>query len=169
MEIKDFLLAELAREARRTRAVLQHIPGGKTDWKPHEKSMQFGYLADLVATMPTWIAMQLELDELDIAPEGGGQGTPKLRETRDELLHALDDGVAKAGAALERTSDDHLRTNWRLMARGQLAQEAPRDEMIQDTFNHWSHHRGQLTVYLRLLGAPVASTYGPSADEQTFR
>lgn len=169
MEIKDFLLSELTREAGRTRAVLQHVPSGKTAWKPHEKSMQFGYLADLVATMPTWIAMQLEMDELDVAPVDGGRDNPALRETSDALLRALDDGVAKARAALERTSDAHLRTNWRLMARGQLAQEAPRDEMIQDTFNHWSHHRGQLTVYLRLLGAPVAATYGPSADEQTFR
>ena len=75
---------------------------------------------------------------------------------------------AEARAALQKTTDEHLQTKWRLKARGQVVQEAPRFEMIQDTINHWAHHRGQMTVYLRLMGAKVQAIYGPSADEQAF-
>ena len=77
-----------------------------------------------------------------------------------------DDVKSAAGArsAFEKTTDDHLMTNWRLLARGNVVMEAPRYQMIQDTINHWAHHRGQMTVYLRLLGKPVPATYGPTAD-----
>jgi uncharacterized damage-inducible protein DinB len=130
--------------------------------------MIFGYLADMVATIPTWISMEIERDELDIAPaEGKGTKQPQ-KETRAELLKALDEAAAGARSALEQTTDEFLNTNWKLLARGQVVWEGPRHEIIQDTINHWTHHRGQMTVYLRLMGAKVPAIYGPSADDQSF-
>lgn len=169
MKLTDYLLAELERETKRSRAVLAEVPAGQYEWKPHEKSMKLGYLADMVATIPTWIVLQVQQDELDIAPVDGARRERQTYDSGAALVQALDQSLAAARAALSATSDDHLQTSWRLKARGAVAQEAPRYEMIQDTFNHWAHHRGQLTVYLRLLGEKVAATYGPSADEQAFR
>jgi uncharacterized damage-inducible protein DinB len=84
------------------------------------------------------------------------------------LLQALDKSAADARAALEQTTDEHLMTAWRLLARGNVVMEAPRHVMIQDTINHWAHHRGQMTVYLRLMGEKVPALYGPSADDNRF-
>ena len=168
MNLKDFLLSETNREIHRSRRVLEQVPAGKYDWKPHEKSMIFGYLANMVATIPTWVAMQINQDELDVAPVGAGKIEQKRLETSEELRQALDKAAAEARSALEKTTDEHLQTRWRLLARGKVVMEAPRYEMIQDTVNHWSHHRGQMTVYLRLMGAKVPSIYGPSADDNQF-
>jgi uncharacterized damage-inducible protein DinB len=168
MKLTDFLLAEMNREVERSRRALEQAPEGKYDWKPHEKSMIFGYLADMVATIPTWITMEIKQDELDVAPPEGQQTKKAPKETSAALLQALDEAAADARAALEQTTDDHLLTTWRLLARGKVVLEAPRHEMIQDTINHWSHHRGQMTVYLRLMGAKVPALYGPSADDQRF-
>jgi uncharacterized damage-inducible protein DinB len=130
--------------------------------------MIFGYLADMVATIPTWITMEINRDELDIAP-AKGQGTKKPpKETKADLLKALDESAAEARDALAKTTDEHLGTTWKLLARGNVVWEGTRKEMIQDTFNHWVHHRGQMTVYLRLMGEKVPALYGPSADEQGF-
>jgi uncharacterized damage-inducible protein DinB len=168
MTIKDFLIAELNREVDRSRRALEQAPAGKYDWKPHEKSMIFGYLANMVATIPMWVAMQIERDELDIAPASGGNVEQKRLDSSEELLEALDKAAASARSAFEKTSDEHLKTNWRLLARGNVVLEAPRHEMIQDTINHWAHHRGQMNVYLRLMGAKVPAIYGPSADDNQF-
>jgi uncharacterized damage-inducible protein DinB len=146
---------------------LEQAPAGKYDWKPHEKSMMFGYLANIVATIPTWVAMQINQDELDVAPQAGRVEQKRL-ETSEELLQALDKAATDARAALQKTTDEHLQTRWRLLARGKVVMEAPRYEMIQDAINHWSHHRGQMTVYLRLMGAKVPAIYGPSADDNQF-
>jgi uncharacterized damage-inducible protein DinB len=167
--VTEYLLDELGREAERTRVVLQKVPTGHYDWRPHEKSMAFGYLAHMVALIPTWIARQIEHDDLDIAPVGGASTLGDPGQTSAALLAKLDASVASARTAFAGTSDEHLRTAWQLKRRGEVVQEAPRYLMIQDTFNHWAHHRGQMTVYLRLLGATVPATYGPSADDTTFR
>ena len=168
MKLTEFLLAELDREVERSRRALEQVPEGKYDWKPHEKSMIFGYLADMVATIPTWITMEIKQDELDIAPPEGSRTKQAPRKTRESLLKALDEAAADARAALEWTTDDHLMTTWHLLARGNVVMEAPRHVMIQDTINHWAHHRGQMTVYLRLMGAKVPALYGPSADDNRF-
>jgi uncharacterized damage-inducible protein DinB len=168
MKLTEFLLAELDREVDRSRRALEQVPEGKYDWKPHEKSMIFGYLANMVATMPTWMAMGITQDELDIAPADGGKMEQKRMDTSDELVQALDKAAAEARSALEGTTDEHLVTSWRLLARGQVVMETPRYVMIQDTINHWAHHRGQMTVYLRLMGAKVPAIYGPSADDKSF-
>jgi uncharacterized damage-inducible protein DinB len=169
MKLKEFLLAEIEREIDRSRRALEQVPAGKYDWKPHEKSMIFGYLANMVATIPMWITMQINQDELDLAPVDGGKIEQKRLDTGEELMQALDKAAADARSAFENTTDEYLQTNWRLLARGQVVMEAPRYEMTQDTINHWAHHRGQMTVYLRLMGAKVPAIYGPSADDKQFR
>src|SRR6266850_5379263 len=168
MKLTEFFLSEMDREVERSRRALEQVPEGKYDWKPHEKSMIFGYLADMVATIPMWITMEIKQDELDVAPETDSRTKQAPRETSEALLQALDEAAAGARSALEKTTDEHLMTSWRLLARGQVVMEAPRHVMIQDTINHWAHHRGQMTVYLRLMGAKVPSLYGPSADDQRF-
>jgi len=168
MKTKDFLLNELDREVNRSRRALEQVPAGKYDWKPHDKSMIFGYLANMVATIPTWVTMQINQDELDVAPADGGKMDQKRLDDSKELLQALAKAWADARTAFEKTTDEHLQTNWRLLARGKVVMEAPRYEMIQDTINHWAHHRGQMTVYLRLMGAKVPAIYGPSADDKQF-
>lgn len=167
MELTELFQAELDREVGRSRRALEQVPEGKADWKPHEKSMIFGYLTEMVATIPTWITMIIKQDELDIAPkEPRPPRAPKNKSA--EYLEALDKAAADARAALGGTNDEFLKTPWRLLAGGQVVMELPRHEMIRDTINHWAHHRGQMTVYLRLMGAKVPALYGPSADDKRF-
>lgn len=168
MKLTEFFRDELDREVERSRKALEQVPDGQYQWKPHERSMIFGYLADMVATIPTWITMEIKQDELDVAPAEGKGTKQAQKETKAELLKALDEAAADARNALEGTTDEHLNTNWKLLARGQVVFEGPRHLMIQDTINHWAHHRGQMTVYLRLLGAKVPALYGPSADDNQF-
>ena len=168
MKMTEFLLAELNREADRSRRALEQVPEGKYEWKPHEKSMMFGYLAELVATMPSWIAMQVAKNDLDVAPADGSTMKQEPKKTSAALVQGLDKAAADARAALEKTTDEHLTTNWQLKARGNVVQQGARYAMIQDTLNHWAHHRGQMTVYLRLMGAKVPALYGPSADDKSF-
>ena len=166
--IRDFLMSELKREVDRSRKALEQMPEGKGEWKPHDKSMKFAYLAELVAIIPTWVAMQVTKDELDVAPleKSNVARTPKV--TRADYLNALDEAAAEADQALSKTTDEHLATNWKLKARGAVVLEDSRAAMIQDTFNHLSHHRGQMTVYLRLMDAKVPAIFGPSADDNRF-
>jgi len=168
MKLTEFFLTELDREVERSRRALEQVPDGRYDWKPHDRSMVFGYLADMVATMPSWLAMETMQDELDVAPTDGSTMKQAPKETSAALLTALDKAAADARSALEKTTDEHLMTVWRLLAGGQVVMEAPRHVFIQDTINHWAHHRGQMTVYLRLMGAKVPSLYGPSADDNRF-
>ena len=167
MKLTELFLAQLDREAPRTRRVLDNVPTGHDDWKPHEKSMPLARLAGLVASMPSWISLVIDQDELDLTPPpGGGQ----YQQPSIEQLGTTHDGlVTKARASLQATNDEYLlTTNWRLKAGGAVVLNDPRHTVLLDTMNHWSHHRGQLTVYLRLLGAKVPSVYGPSADDQRF-
>ena len=168
MELTALFLEELDREVGRSRRALEQVPPDKHDWKPHEKSMGFGYLTNMVATIPTWITMIIKQDELDIAPKGGPQQKPQVMNTSEEYLQALEKSAADARAALKGTNEEFLKTKWRLLAAGQVVLETPRYEMIRDTINHWAHHRGQMTVYLRLLGSKVPALYGPSADDKRF-
>jgi uncharacterized damage-inducible protein DinB len=168
MEMTKLFLAQLERETPPTLRVLQRVPEGTPDWKPHEKSMPMGYLAALVATMPSWIAMAITMDSLDLNPVGGSSyKRPEWKTTKD-LEQLLDRSAGQAREALRGTSDEHLMTIWRLLAAGRVVSENPRHEVISDAFSHLGHHRGQLTVYLRLNGAPVPSVYGPTADEPGF-
>lgn len=169
MQLKEFLAAELDREVERSRRALEQVPEGKFDWKPHDKSMAFGYLANMVATIPMWAMMQIKKDELDIAPKNGPKFEQQRLDTSAELIEALDKAAEGARAAFAETTDEHLMSNWQLKVGGEVVAEGPRHEMIQEAFLHWAHHRGQMTVYLRLLGAKVPAIYGPSADDKEFR
>ena len=168
MNYTDIFLADLEREALISRRVLERVPDGKFDWKPAESSMPMGYLAIMVATMPEWLGMVIQMNELDIAPKDGPKFTPPPLKTSADLVKALDGALEKGRKALKGTNDEHLiNTNWKLLSGGKVLQDAPRHVHIRDgVLSHWVHHRGQLTVYLRLLGAKVPSTYGPSGDEK---
>jgi uncharacterized damage-inducible protein DinB len=167
MKLTQQLLAELEREAPRTRRALEQVPAGKDEWKPHPKSMPLGRLAGLVASMPSWVTLILEQDELDLTPPpGGGQ---YQQPATDQLVETHDKHVAKARESLSKTNDQFLlTTTWRLRAGGQVVMNEPRHIVLRDTINHLAHHRGQLTVYLRLNDRTVPSVYGPSADDQRF-
>jgi len=167
MKLTQLFQEELDREAARTRRVLESVPADRDEWKPHDKSMPFGRLAGLVASMPSWVNLIVEQEELDLTPpSGGGQYQPP---PTSELVNTLDTLVGKGRTALSNTTNEYLlTTNWRLKAGGQVVLNEPRHIVLRDTINHWSHHRGQLTVYLRLLGQPVPSVYGPTADDKRF-
>jgi uncharacterized damage-inducible protein DinB len=168
MKLTELFSDEIAREGALTRRTIERIPEGRDDWKPHEKSMPLGRLAMLVATMPSWITMMLQKDEFDLNPPGGGSSFAQRLETRKDLLDALDRGVSDARAALTNASEEQLMKPWRLLVAGNVVSEKPRHLVLRETINHLAHHRGQLTVYMRMNEVPVPSIYGPSADEQRF-
>jgi uncharacterized damage-inducible protein DinB len=168
MKLNELLLAEYDREVARSRKALEQMPDGKTDWKPHDKSMPFGYLCEMVATIPTWIAMTIRRDDLDIAPKDGSQMTREVLNTPEDYLKALDKTSADGRAALQGATDEHLQKPWKLLVGGHPVLEMSRHDMVSDTLNHLVHHRGQMTVYLRLMGAKVPALYGPSADDRSF-
>ncbi len=166
--LTDMFLAQLESEGPRTRRALECVPDGHDDWQPHPKSMPLARLAMLVAGIPSWLAMIVEQDSLDLNPPGGPKFNPPPMHTRKERLQAVEDALSQARKAIENTNDEHLRQPWRLLEGGRIVSEDARHIVLRDTFMHLAHHRGQLTVYLRLLGAKVPAIYGPSADEHRF-
>jgi uncharacterized damage-inducible protein DinB len=168
MDFIALFLAEFDHEVARSRRVLEQLPEDKAEWKPHDTSMAFGYLANMVATIPMWLTMIVKQDELDIAPKDGGKQEWPAPKTSAEYIAALATCAAEARDAIGGTTDAHLQTRWHLLAGGVIVSDTTRHEMLRDTLNHWVHHRGQMTVYLRLLGARVPALYGPSADDTSF-
>jgi uncharacterized damage-inducible protein DinB len=165
MELRLFFLEQLEREANACRKVLERVPEGQNSWKPHPRSMELGYLAALVATMPGWPWLMINRDETDLSGADQNMRTVAV-DTRAELLRLLDEALAKSRQALSTTTDEHLNGTWRIRMGGQTLAEGPRYQMIADgALSHLAHHRGQLTVYLRLNDAKVPAIYGPSADE----
>src|SRR5262252_6947565 len=161
MKLTDLFLAELDREAPRTRHAVERVPSGRDDWKPHPKSMPLGRLAGLVASMPSWVSLIIDQDELNLTPPAGS-GQYRQPST-DQLVQTHDEHVKKAKESLAKATDEFLMsTNWKLLAGGQVVSNEPRHIVLRDTMNHLAHHRGQLTVYLRMLDQPVPAIYGPS-------
>jgi uncharacterized damage-inducible protein DinB len=166
LKYTEVFLADLDREVPISRRLLERFPEGRFDWKPHEKAMPMGYIAMMVATIPEWLGMVIGMDELDIAPKNGPKFQPPSIRTAADLVKALDEAAEKGRTALRGTNDAHLQTHWRLLAGGKVLQDSPRHVQIRDgVLSHWVHHRGQLTVYMKMLGAKVPWIYGPSGDE----
>jgi len=164
MSMTNALLQEFENEAGTTRRVLERVPEDKLSWKPHPKSMSLGVLALHVAASPGVICGWAD----EGVTQFKGEASPTPSST-DEILAAHDKSVAEARATLQSSDDNRLlTTNWKLRAGGQVVSDAPRHVALRDMLNHLAHHRGQLTVYLRLLGATVPAVYGPSADDQRF-
>jgi uncharacterized damage-inducible protein DinB len=156
-------LKELDAEATASRKCLERIPEQLYSWKPHEKSMQMGYLALLVAEIPKWITYVIEKGEIDFATFGHFQA-----KTTDELVKHFDENLNSAREALQKASEDSLSGSFQLKNQGQLLFSSSKMETISQSINHLVHHRGQLTVYMRLNDIPVPSIYGPSADDKSF-
>jgi uncharacterized damage-inducible protein DinB len=165
MLLKRYFLEQLEREVTASRKTLERVPEGQNQWKPHAKSMELGYLSALVAGMPGWLAMMIDHDEIDLDGNGKTFRT-KAVDTRAELLSSLEVGLIESRRALNGTSEKHLMKDWKLKWGDKMLLEGPRYAAIADgALSHMAHHRGQLTVYLRLNEAKVPALYGPSADE----
>lgn len=159
---EDFL-HELNMEYPATRACLEKIPESLFEYKPHPKSMAMGYLAQLVAEIPLWITHMVKDGEIDFAKFN--HGSPK---TSEELVNYFEENMASARKALENANDEDLQGDFILKANGQVLYTSKKIIDIGVTLNHWVHHRGQLTVYMRLNDIPVPAIYGPSADDKNF-
>ena len=169
MLIRDILLPEFDMEMDATRRTLERVPDDKFDWKPHEKCGTLGWMASHVATLPHWAKITMQQDSLDLAPAGGSNYVPPKPANRKELLDIFDKNRAEARAALAAGDDATYAQPWALLMGGKELFSEPRSAVVRRmVLNHIIHHRGQLTVYLRLLNVPVPGLYGPSADEQNF-
>ena len=163
MTINEGLIAELQHEAASTKKMLERVPTDKNDWKPHEKSMKLGRLASHVAELPGWIAMTMTTDELDLSKM---DYKPVIAATTEELTGILDTNVDKAVSALKNATMEDFQKMWTLRNGNNVFFTMPRIGVIRSmAYSHHYHHRGQLSVYLRLLDIPVPGMYGPSADE----
>lgn len=166
MAIYEAFLAELDQETPRTRKMLERVPEKKLDWKPHDKSMPLGRLATHVAELQGWAEAVLAQDEFDLAPPDAPSYQPTVLKSVSEIVKLFDSNVEKLRGLLRSTSDGDFMKPWTLKMGGQALFTAPRVGVTRETlFNHLYHHRGQLSVYLRLNGVPVPQTYGPTADE----
>jgi uncharacterized damage-inducible protein DinB len=165
MSISQSLLPEFDQETASTRRTLERVPGDKLDYKPHQKSMSMGQLAQHLSQMPGWGATTLTSDEFDVAPDGSPYQPPPVG-TPAEILAAFDKGVGELRAALAATPDDAMMKPWSLKMAGKTMFTMPRIAVLRAMImNHMIHHRAQLGVYLRMNDIPVPAVYGPSADE----
>ncbi|MBI4558657.1 MAG: DinB family protein [Candidatus Hydrogenedentes bacterium] len=163
MGMIDAIAQEFGYEAGLTRKMLDRVPEDKLGWKPHEKSMSLGRLAGHIAEIPGYMVVTLSTDELVIDPKSY---KPEVATSRSGLLAGFDRRVAEAKSVMEGQTNDHLMLPWRLKMGDRVVFELPRVAVIRSmVLNHTVHHRGQLSVYLRLQGVPVPAIYGPSADE----
>jgi uncharacterized damage-inducible protein DinB len=164
--IAEMFLPEFDHEMATTRKVLERVPDGKMDWRPHPKSMTLGRLASHIAELPNFAGGTLTQESFDIAPREGSSYTPQSFATRQEILDAFDHNIAAAREVIAGTDDETFRKAWSLLRGGAPIFTLPRAAVLRSMlFSHIIHHRGQLTVYLRLNDVPLPSVYGPSADE----
>lgn len=166
MSIAQAILPEFDNEVATTRRLIERAPADKGEWKPHPKSYSLGDLITHLTNLLTWAPATLEATELDLNPPGGPAWTPPKYEGVAKCLETFDANAAAARAAIEKTSDEEYMVTWSLKNAGETLFSMPRVVCIR-TFilNHLIHHRGQLSVYLRLNDVPIPSIYGPTADE----
>ena len=163
MSMCEALAAELQQEAKTTRRLLERVPEASFGWKPHEKSMTLGQLAGHVAQLPTLIVPALTEDELDFAVAGWKPFSP---QSTAELVEQFDANISAAAETLKSQAEERMGETWKLKSGDHVLFEMPRAMVVRFVgLNHIVHHRGQLSVYLRLLDVPLPSIYGPSADE----
>ena len=160
MSIAEGLLPEFDQEMATTRNLLSRVPSDKGPWKPHPKSFPLGHLAQLVATMPGWLTQTLRDTEVNLATSSGYSF-----ETTETLLGEFDRHVREAREALTSAKDTDFTLPWSLKNGNRVLFTAPRGAVVRSHMNHLIHHRGQLSVYLRLNDVPLPSIYGPTADE----
>lgn len=159
--IAQAFIAELEMEMPPTRRLLERVPSDKGEWKPHPKSFALGHLAQLVARMPGWVTHTMKQTVLDLS------AAPKYSlEKTEALLAEFDRCVIEAKEALSGAKDEDFSVPWSLKMGDRVLMTMPRLAVMRQNINHLSHHRGQLTVYLRLLDVPIPSIYGPTADER---
>ena len=169
MKMTELFLAQLESEAAVSRPVLERVPEGRPDWKPHEKSGAMGWLANHLANLPSWTVFTINQDSLDLAPTDGESFKWEGKGSRQELLDYFDKNVAAARDALAGASDEEMLKPWTLLKGGVTLMTLPKIAVLRGfVMNHIIHHRGQLSVYLRLLDVPLPSIYGPSANENPF-
>ncbi len=160
----EAFLKELNAEIPASRKCLERIPEDLFGWKPHERSMTLGYLSLLVAEIPRWIRISIEENVIDFATFKHFQPA-----TTEELVNHFDENIQGARKALENATEETLSKDFVLQTNGKIIFSQPLTESIPSTLNHWVHHRGQLTVFMRLKDIAVPSIYGPSADDNQFR
>lgn len=166
MAIRDALLPEFEHEMATTRKALERVPEDKVDWKPHNSSMSMGRLAGHIAEMTGFVGATFQGDSFDFRPPGAPPVEPTVMKSRQQLLELFDKNVASAKAAIGKASDEDLLKVWTLMNGGKTFFAMPRIQVLRSMIlNHVIHHRGQLSVYLRMNQVPVPSMYGPSGDE----
>ena len=164
MRIADLLSPEFDQELAVTRRVLERVPNGKGEWKPHAKSFPLGHLAQLVARLPGWATMTMRQTGLDLSAGGG-----YTFETTETLLAEFDRNAAEGKAAIAEATNEDFQVSWSLKMGDRVLLTQPRYSVVRaSVINHLVHHRAQLGVYLRLLDVPVPSMYGPTADERSF-
>jgi uncharacterized damage-inducible protein DinB len=169
MAIRDGILPEFDHEVANTRKVLERVPEGKPDYKPHEKSMAMDRLAGHLAELPGWAKETILQDSIVVGGQAAGQPGPLKMTSRKQLLEEFDKRVAAGRAAIASASDEDFMKPWSLIAGGKTIFTLPKIVVLRGfVMNHMIHHRAQLGVYLRLNNVPVPSIYGPSADEQVF-
>lgn len=154
-------LKEFDQEMATTRRVIERVPSDKGPWKPHPKSFAIGHLAQLLAGMPGWSGFVARGDNLDLSKAPGYSFEPT-----EKLLAQFDQNVADTRAAVEQMNEADLDEPWSLMIGERVVMTTPRRDVLRQNMGHLAHHRGQMTVYLRLLDIPVPSIYGPSADDR---
>ncbi|HEV7837253.1 MAG TPA: DinB family protein [Gemmatimonadaceae bacterium] len=160
MSIADALLPDFDQEMATTRKVLERVPTEKGQWKPHPKSFSLGHLSQLVAGMPGWITNAVTEPDLNLARYPGYS-----YEKTETLLKSFDKHVAEARTAIAAATDSDFNQQWSLKHGERVIFSMAKGPVVRQTINHLVHHRGQLTVYLRLIDVPVPSIYGPTADE----
>lgn len=165
MSIAESLLPEFDHEMTTTRTLLERVPDGKGDWKPHQKSMTLGRLSNHIATLPAYADATLKQTEMDLNPTDGPKYQVPEFESAQARLTAFDSAVKSARAVIAATPDSDMAVMWSLKSGGETVMSLPRVAVLRSfMMNHLIHHRGQLSVYLRLLDVPLPSIYGPTAD-----